>query len=484
MNPTLSPTELPSRTNFKGLAIIRSLHLTVNRGVTKNHYMKFQLSKEDLQARLQRPFFKKRAAHVLSFCDRHNLWPSNLCVHVSLSGGADSLFLTLVLKEALDLGVIKKLSVFHFNHGNRAEQKDEAEFVRDFCSKLNLPLEVIELGLTSGDNFEAKARAARQNCFSNRISKFDAIALGQHIDDSFEWSLMQQFKTSSLDSTLGIPVRNGNLIRPLMCKTSRQIRDALGTLGIPFLIDPSNTHLNYERNYVRHILIPKIKERYPSYLKNYVSRANKLALESGRHCLKQTTHQWQRFEDQFGGVGIYCANSNSKFIGGVEWLVDLIKELSLSERGTLRLQVEKMIEAQENGKKGPMKFSGGVQGYMDKGLFYFIHVDNLPKLALLDADILASLVASDIPEGDLVRPKTDYPLPGIFPFLILSTDKNAPKHFGPAMKTPHKLFPKSTELLLQRGVYFQTFTRAMSYRKGRALTDNVSFCFLQNFDSH
>ncbi len=452
--------------------------MTVNRVVTKNHYMEFQPSKEHLRKALGRSYFKKRAEYILGFCDDLKLWPKSGRGVVALSGGADSLFLMLVMKEAIRTGRINEVHAVHFNHGNRAEQFDEAKFVSEFCQKMEVSLTVVELDMVGESNFESRARELRYEKLLSLADLGDKVITGQHIDDSFEWSLMQQFKSTSLDSSLGIPVFNDKIIRPLMCMTSRQIRQCLYELSIPCLIDPTNNELDHERNYVRNVLIPKIAQKYPNYLKNYVSRANKMAFEKGLHRLEKNTQKWKRFEDRMGGIGLYCSDPNASFVGGADLLVELIKQRSQAERGSLRLQVEKMIEAQKNGKKGPMIFSGGVLGFMEKGLFYFIHQDQMGQIEALDTDIYNKISTSQIPCGGHNLEKSNWPLPSFFPFLFYSYEKKATKYFGPGLKKAHFLFPKSTELLLKKGVYFQTFTRAMSYRKGRPIKDNVSFHFL------
>jgi len=446
--------------------------------------MEFQLSNSEFKAILARPFFTKRADHVLEFSAQHNLFTSKNDIIVSLSGGADSVFLLLVMKFALESQKISRLRIVHFNHGNRAEQKEEAMFVEGLCHSLGVPLKVIDLNIQSSTNFESTARKARYEYLKNECGKNTLIALGQHIDDSFEWSLMQQFKSSSLDPILGIPLINEKVIRPLMCKASKQIRFALKDLKVPYLVDPTNEDISYERNFVRKVLIPKIAEKYPSYLKNYINRSNKLAHEFGSHRMKKTVQQWKRFEDRFGGIGIYCLDPRAEFVGGADWLIDLIKEISHSDRGALRDQIDKMITAQSKGKKGPMKFSGGVYGFMEQGLFYFIHTEKLPDLLAYDETLSSKIGNTQIPAGDSLLYEERWLQDSVFPFLFCSSSYDATSQFGPGLKKSHFLFPKTTQVLLEKGIYFQSFTRAMSYRKSRPLAHNVSFSFVQNFDQH
>jgi tRNA(Ile)-lysidine synthase len=338
-----------------------------------------------------------------------------------------------------------------------------------------------KLHLNNCSNFEHLAREARYNFYKSISSKGDRIALGQQLDDSFEWSLMQQFKSSSLTPILGIPLVNEKVIRPLMCFSAMQIRYCLKFLNISYIVDPTNNETKYERNYIRHVLIPRIKNRYPSYLCHYVARSNCLAYNLGKHCKIEDDQNWIRFEDRFGGIGIYAKDLRLSFNGGGSRLTDVIRELSQSSRGSLRKQVQMMIEAQQKGKKGPMIFSGGVYGFMDKGLFYFLHSEQLRKVHELDEKLSLELRDAQIPDVCHKLDKQKWITQSVFPFLICSNDKDTSKTFGPGLKKTHFLFPKSTKVLLDRGLYFQTYTRALSYSKGRRLENNVSFYFLQSF---
>ncbi|MCO4795142.1 MAG: tRNA lysidine(34) synthetase TilS [Bacteriovoracaceae bacterium] len=445
--------------------------------------MNFQLSADDIQRLRSHKLFIKLVNHVFEFMDDMKIWPKSGVGLISLSGGADSILLTLVLKEALLRNKIKMLKCIHFNHGTRCDNDEEAVFVSNFCENLEIPVEVINLEMNSmNSNFENNARIKRNKYFSKSLKDGELVYLGHHIDDSQEWSLMQQCKSSSLSNSLGIPVVNANKARPFMCLTSKQIRNLLKVFKVQYIIDPTNSSDAYERNWFRNHIFKKLNSSYPSALKNYVTRSNQLAHELGLHRTKSNTDQWTRFQDEMGGVGVYSVKRNPHFEGGKEWLVDLIKEVSTADRGKLRDQVDKMIKASLKGKKGPMKFSGGVLGFMDKGVFYFQHVDKLSEISSLDKKLAQYISTADIPCGThKLFEKPAIPKSLVFPYLIMSKDKSAKKVFGPGLNAPHFLFPKSCKELLEKNIYFQTFNRAIHYKmRNKSSKRDVSSLFVED----
>lgn len=414
------------------------------------------------------PLFAKLASHVFSFMDENRLWPDSKKARVALSGGADSILMSLLAKEAIIQKRLESIECLHFHHGSRHGQDQEADFVLRFCDKLNVTCRVVKLEMGNAQgNFENLARNARNEIYDQDMKEGELLYLGHHIDDSFEWSLMQQMKSSGLKSSLGIPVLNKQKARPLMCLSGEQIRFILKKLNVPFVIDPTNADGRFERNWFRKNVTETLKENYSACLKNYVQRSNQLALELGLHRKKQNGRQWVRFLDRFGGVGLYDLDSKPFFDGGSEQLVDLIKKVSGGERGRLRDQVQKMIAAANKGKKGPMLFSGDVQGFMDTGVFYFQHSDKIDQIHHFDGELAQKLEYSQIPVRNLEEEYKSFKESSehyTFPFLITSSDRNAAKVFGPGLKRPHPLFPRTTGKLLERGVYFQTITRASIYR--------------------
>jgi tRNA(Ile)-lysidine synthase len=113
----------------------------------------------------------------------------------------------------------------------------------------------------------------------------EKIVLAHHIDDSFEWTLLQSLRSSNIEGLVGIPLLNGKVIRPFMCVTKAQIGKFVQAFDLPFIEDPTNESLKYERNYIRNEVIPAFSDRYKQYLKHYVYRHNEISRRLGMHLL-------------------------------------------------------------------------------------------------------------------------------------------------------------------------------------------------------
>jgi len=258
-------------------------------------------------------------------------------VAVAVSGGIDSMVLANMALHLKKLGTIKELSFIHINHGLRIESVAEADYLKSKCFENNIAFHYFEMKAIGKSNIEKKARDFRYSCFKK--VKADWIFLAHHIDDSFEWHLMQKFKSSSMKSSLGIPLRRSRILRPFMCVTKNQIRSMAKKENIKYFEDVSNTDLSFERNFIRQEIIPKIQKKYPNYLKHYVFQANELARNLNLHLIgKNHSVEIIRKKDY---TYLFDKSLNNDFHGIYNSLESEIVRLSHSSRGKLNCQIYK-----------------------------------------------------------------------------------------------------------------------------------------------
>ena len=82
-----------------------------------------------------------------SLCPRSSIPSGIRTVYASFSGGADSLALLACLSELRE-GAPWELRAVHFEHGIRgAESLADAEFCREVCEKIGVPLQIIPLNV-------------------------------------------------------------------------------------------------------------------------------------------------------------------------------------------------------------------------------------------------------------------------------------------------------------------------------------------------
>ncbi len=189
-------------------------------------------------------------------------------VVAALSGGADSMALLaflLELKEPLGIGV----SACHVNHGLRGEESDRDEaFVRDWCRRLEVPLQVVRLEgealrREKGGSLEEAARRARYQALE-KAAAGGKIATGHTASDNLETILLNLARGTGLRGLCGIPPVRGRIIRPLIALTRREVEQYCAARAIPYCTDSTNHSREYSRNRLRQQAVPALLSVNPA----------------------------------------------------------------------------------------------------------------------------------------------------------------------------------------------------------------------------
>lgn len=183
---------------------------------------------------------------------------ANNNVTVALSMGVDSLAVCHFLKTRYPRMNVKAI---HFNHNLRSQNFDmEAKAIK-FCAAMQIPLTVKRRDrYTQKGESEAELRSYRLKAFTGH----GFIVTGHHLDDACESYLMNCLKGHP--DYLPIPVKtefdNFTIIRPFILTTKESMEQYIihHDLGRWVVEDETNTDENYRRNWVRHTMLPEIKE--------------------------------------------------------------------------------------------------------------------------------------------------------------------------------------------------------------------------------
>lgn len=198
--------------------------------------------------------------------DRYAMMAAGDKVLVAVSGGADSAALLHILVALADnLGI--SLGVAHLNHGLRGRAADnDARFVENMAGRLNLRFHGRQVRLDpSAGSLEASGRQARY-AFFNHLAEtqgYTKIALGHHMEDNAEAVLLHLLRGSGIRGLSGIPpVRRGRIVRPLMELRRAEIIGFVRDQRIAYVEDASNAELRFDRNRIRHLVIPFIQKQF------------------------------------------------------------------------------------------------------------------------------------------------------------------------------------------------------------------------------
>jgi tRNA(Ile)-lysidine synthase len=193
-----------------------------------------------------------------------------------VSGGPDSVAL---LRAVVSLG--GEPVVLHVDHGLRGdESREDARFVRELCSRLNVRCDVRRLGLEDSSNLQERARDERYKLAGEVAAGMGlgVIATGHTADDVAETVLMNLARGTGLRGLAGIPPVRGKVQRPLIGRTREEVLDYLKELDQPYRTDPTNLTGKYARNRVRLEVLPVLEELYPAAAGN-IARAASLVRE-------------------------------------------------------------------------------------------------------------------------------------------------------------------------------------------------------------
>ena len=217
---------------------------------------------------------------VERYIDKHNLLNPNELYIVALSGGADSVALLLLLKNAHF-----NVHAAHCNFHLRGDESDRDEaFCVELCQRLGVELhrahfdtrEYAELHKVS---IEMAARELRYKWFEQLRQDMGAagICVAHHRDDSVETVLLNLVRGTGLRGLTGIQPRNGNILRPLLCVSRAEIEAFLAKKRQKYVTDSTNWEADVQRNVVRLAVLPLLKRLNPAVAENIQRTAENLA---------------------------------------------------------------------------------------------------------------------------------------------------------------------------------------------------------------
>ena len=216
---------------------------------------------------------------VSDYIKKHKLLNTNDLYLVALSGGADSVALLLLLKEA---GF--NVHAAHCNFCLRGAESDRDEaFCVSLCQQLGIELHrahfstrmYAELHKVS---VEMAARELRYRWFEQLREDMGAagVCVAHHRDDSVETVLLNLVRGTGLRGMTGIQPRNGSILRPLLCVSRAEIEAFLSERRQKYVTDSTNLETDVLRNKVRLQVLPLLRELNPAVSENIRRTAENL----------------------------------------------------------------------------------------------------------------------------------------------------------------------------------------------------------------
>ncbi len=218
-------------------------------------------------------------SHVEKILSRY---PASPHYWVAYSGGLDSTVLLRLCAALQQTGPVPRFTALHVHHGLHPQADAWADHCAAECRALGIELTTrrVEARPAPGQSHEEAARNARYRAIQDQLGPGDTVLLAQHQDDQAETLLLQLFRGAGLAGLAAMPehaqLSPGYLLRPLLDIPRSGLSAYAARQGLTWVEDPSNRDPAFDRNFLRHTVLPAIRTHWPGIGRSLARTA--------RHC--------------------------------------------------------------------------------------------------------------------------------------------------------------------------------------------------------
>jgi tRNA(Ile)-lysidine synthetase-like protein len=197
----------------------------------------------------------------------------------AVSGGGDSVALLHLLTRTAR-GRRFEIAIAHLDHGLRRGSGADRRFVEKLAAQASLDVfaerRAVDTLRRRDESPEEAARRVRRAFLLEALDRLDGdrLVTGHTLDDQAETVLMRLARGSGATALCGIRASGpGPFVRPLLGFEGSELRTWLGGKGLEFRDDPTNRSLRFDRNRVRHLVLPVIRETLNPRAAHHLVRA-------------------------------------------------------------------------------------------------------------------------------------------------------------------------------------------------------------------
>ena len=246
---------------------------------------------------------------------------------VAYSGGLDShVLLHALVKQQLQLGNAH-IAAVHINHGLSPNAAQWSAHCQQQCDALEIPLTLISVNARAqpGESPEAAARHARYQAFREILQTNDCLLTAHHQDDQAETLLLQLLRGAgpkglaamplwsifgpTFGSAFGADVKSesaeGWQARPLLSCGRDELIAYAQQHQLQWIDDESNFDIGFDRNFLRHDIMPTLKQRFPSAAAT-ISRSARLCAEAAALSAEVASSDLQTVITENGQLSVKC----------------------------------------------------------------------------------------------------------------------------------------------------------------------------------
>ncbi len=187
---------------------------------------------------------------------------------ISFSGGIDS---SVLLYSILKNKKKNKIRVIHINHNLSKNSKKWEKHCVNICKKYKINIIIKNILIKNKNNIENKCREKRYKICIKELLKNEILLTAHHMNDQCETILLALKRGSGLTGLCGIKkkysINKKTIIRPLINIHKECIKKYAKKNNIKWINDESNKNNKLDRNFIRNIIIPKIINKWPHFIK-------------------------------------------------------------------------------------------------------------------------------------------------------------------------------------------------------------------------
>jgi len=216
-------------------------------------------------------------------------------IWVAYSGGCDSHALLHAL-VALRSELSAEIKAIHINHGLSPLANEWEQHCRSICKNLAVAYTAIKVDASSKNKSpEEAARHARYAEWKKLLKQDEVMVLAHHQDDQAETVLLQLLRGSGVKGLAAMPAQQrfsqGVLARPMLGFLREEIVAYAVEQKLHWIDDPSNFDTDFDRNFLRHDVVPLLETRWPA-LKKTLSRTATHSAEADQLLSELAAQDW------------------------------------------------------------------------------------------------------------------------------------------------------------------------------------------------
>lgn len=186
---------------------------------------------------------------------------------VALSGGLDSSLLLLLASRYLAEFRQQSVTAIHVHHGLSDHADQWQAHCQALCDQLGVELIARKVILThQKKGIEEAARSARYEVFEQLLTDDAVLLQGHHQNDQAETVLLRLMRGAGAKGIASIPPRRALneawIDRPFLSVPRSVLLETANDVHLEWIEDESNSSLDFDRNYLRHEIVPKLEARW------------------------------------------------------------------------------------------------------------------------------------------------------------------------------------------------------------------------------